>query len=187
MIYDLDYEIFIDSTAPTEITQIGDEFTDSNLVIRSTYNEKLIYLDGTGQEGAPIYLGIVKSQGTQKEKLPVTTNNILGGLQVYARSKAGKSLGYCPEETPLVGSIIFATGEVKEKIPTSLMIALTDNSSMKVKLILDENGNLKTTGNISSGKLTITDTVVKTTNKIKKYIKVLHDKKEYALPLYEIL
>lgn len=186
--YELNFNVVIEDIDLTSVkqNQIGNINENSNLVIRTSSNEQLIYLDGACDGDAPLYLGIVKSRGSQKEKLPVEANDFLGGLQIYARKEPGSSLGYHAKQTPLVAGIQFKIAKEKESgLPTDMLIALSDENGMSVKLIVDQHGNLKTTGDISSGKLTITDNEV-VGNKIKRFVRVNYDGNDYALPLYSI-
>lgn len=188
MNYDLDFEVKIESLPKGDIRTIGDEESNSNLVLRSSKNEQLLYLDGACDGKAPLYLGIVKSRGNQFNKLPVERNDFLGGLQIYARTTPGNSLGYSAEETPLVAGIQFKVSEeVVTGLPTEMLLALSDETGMSVKLKVDKDGNLKTTGYISLGDLTITDKEVLSDNKIERFVKVIYNNQEYAMPLYSIL
>ncbi len=187
MEYDLNFKVKIEPLEKGKVHQIGNEEENSNLVIRSSENEKLLYLDGACDGSAPLYLGIIKSRGNQSNKLPVQSNDFLGGLQIYARTKKGSSLGYSPDETPLVAGIQFKVSDsFSNGTPTEMLLALSDENGMSIKLIIDQHGNLKATGSISSGTLTITDREVVPSNNIVKFIKVIYDSKEYAMPLYLI-
>jgi hypothetical protein len=188
MDYDLNFKIKTESLEIGKISQIGNDITNANLVIRTSENEKLLYLDGACDGQAPLYLGIIKSRGTQQNKLVVKKNDFLGGLQIYARTKEGKSLGYCPEETPLVAGIQFKISDVASNgTPTEMLLGLSDHEGMKIKLIVDMDGNLKITGNLSLGNLIITDEDVESSTRIEKFVKAIYNGKEYAIPLYSIL
>jgi hypothetical protein len=172
-------------------TVLGNEESNGHVIIRSSENEQLLYLDGAcGHE--PIFLGITKSRGTQSNKLPVESGDFLGGVQVYARKVPGDSLGYKHEQTPLVGAFQFKVAESYEKgkeVLSEFIIGLTDDTGMSVKLKVDHFGNLIIANNITLGDLTITSEEVsssRVSQEIKKYIKVLHMDVEYALPLHEI-
>lgn len=161
------------------------EVYDGTVVVQSSNNSQTLYLDGAGESGWPIYLGVTKSRGTQKDKQPIEPNDIIGGLQVYARVKAGSSVGYSHEETPLTGSIIFKAGDTVDS--SELLIAVKKDNELAVKLVLDTNGNLKVAGSISTGDLVITDEPASAVNNIPvKYVKVLYCGIEYAMPLYLI-
>jgi hypothetical protein len=163
----------------------GDEKENANVIIRSSDNSQTLYIDGTGDSGWPIYIGITKSRGSQDNKLPIEPNDIIGGLQVYARIKEGKELGYAHLETPLTGSAIFKVGDNIKS--SEFLIALKENDDLSVKLVLDPKGNLRVSGNIELGNLTITDEIIDPIENIPmKYIKVIHDGMQYAIPLYSI-
>lgn len=187
MHYDLNFNIDIEPLEKGKIFQIGNDIDNANLVIRSSENEKLLYLDGACDGDAPLYLGITKSRGTQSNKLPVHQNDFLGGLQIYARTKKGNSLGYSPDETPLVAGIQFKMSDVESTgSPTEMLVGLSDHTGMKIKLIVDMHGNLKVVGNMSLGNLTITDEEVLSPNTLDKFVKAFYNGKEYAIPLYSI-
>lgn len=174
------------------INGFGDENINSNVVIRTSQNEQLFYLDGACGGLDPIFIGLTKSRGDQKNKLPIQNNDMLGGLQVYGRIKKGNSLGYNLEETPLTGAIQFKVSDYYDNksniIPSELLIALSDQNEMSIKLILDSNGNLKISGNLQTGKLCITDIEISNIKKKKiKFVKVIYDDIEYALPLYHLI
>ncbi len=176
----------------TEPVLMGDENTNGHLIVRSSKNEELLYLDGAcGPE--PIFMGITKSRGDQNNKLPVEPDDFLGGLQLYARTVPGDSLGYRHEETPLVGAIQFKVSEnyvVGEPVLTDLILGLTDSDGMSVKLKVTHSGNLEVAGNISLGKLSITDEEVleeRIDQNSKKFVKVFYMGNEYALPIFSIL
>jgi hypothetical protein len=157
-----------------------------NVIVRSDDNSEHLYIDGAADGGSPIYIGITKSRGTQENKLPVSAGDILGGLQVYARIKAGDSLGYCHEETPLHGSIMFrVSDEVSDVLSTELLLAVNSPSGLTVRLILDSKGNLNVAGNIQTGNLTITDEEVIGGDLI-KFVKAIFQGTEYAIPMYSI-
>jgi hypothetical protein len=186
MDYDLKFKVHAESLPTGEIYEIGSIDKNANVVIRTSENEKLLYLDGACDGDAPLYLGITKSRGCQNKKLPVQANDFLGGLQIYARTKEGSSIGYCPEETPLVAGIQFKVSNIQSSsIPTEMLLALSDEHGLSVKLIVDKDGNLKTTGSLSTGNLTITDEEVNA-GKIVRYIKVIFNNTSYALPLHLI-
>jgi len=158
-----------------------------NVIVRSDDNSEHLYIDGAADGGSPIYIGITKSRGTQENKLPVRVGDILGGLQVYARIKEGDSLGYCHEETPLHGSIMFrVSDEVSDVLSTELLLAVNSPSGLTVRLILDSKGNLNVYGNIQTGSLTITDKEVSGGDPV-KFVKAIYQGNEYAIPLYSIL
>jgi len=71
-------------------------------------------------------------------------------------------------------------------VANEMVIALSNNTDMSIKLKLDSNGNLITQGNITSGNLKITDTVVNEVGPIEKYVQVELDGNKYAMPLYRI-
>jgi hypothetical protein len=145
-----------------------------------------LYIDGAADGGSPIFVGITKSRGTQANKLPVEAGDILGGLQVYARVKTGDSLGYCHEETPLHGSIMFrASTDTTDVLSTELLLAVNSCDGLQVKLVLDSHGHLNVSGNIKTGELRITDEEV-LADKPVKFIKAIYEDVEYAIPLYSI-
>ena len=169
----------------------GSDFTSGKVVIRSSDNSELLYIDGACDGGSPIYLGLTKSRGTQHVKLPVEAGDILGGVQVYGRTKEGNSLGYCHDETPLSGSIMFKVSEGYKSgspnIPTELLIVAGTDQGLQIKVIVDSKGTLKVAGNIETGKLTITDEIVRPNGYVPiRYVKAIHDGRSYALPLYQI-
>lgn len=171
------------------INQVGDETTSSQFMVRSSKNEQVMYIDGAFPD--PLFLGFVKSRGDQSNKQPVEANDFLGGIQAYGRIVPGDSLGYCAAEYPLAASLMFKVADYYNKestvVPTELVVALTNEEDMRVKLIFDSHGSLKITGDVHTGDLTITDEVVENVNKEEvKYVKVMHDGKEYAMPLYAI-
>jgi hypothetical protein len=144
-----------------------------------------LYIDGAGSSGWPIYVGITKSGGTQQKKLPTKPNDIIGGLQAYARIIEGQSLGYNHLETPLAGSIIFKVGDTVDS--SELLIAVKKQNQLTVKLVLDSDGNLHVAGTLNTGKLTITDELTTPANNIPvRYVKAIYDGIEYAMPLYLI-
>jgi hypothetical protein len=157
-----------------------------NVIIRSDDNSEHLYIDGAADGGSPIFVGITKSRGTQSNKLPVSAGDILGGLQVYARVKAGNSLGYCHEETPLHGSIMFrASNDTADVLSTELLLAVNSQEGLQVKLVLDSYGHLNVSGNIKTGELRITDEEVVADTPV-KFVKAIYQDKEYAIPLYSI-
>lgn len=182
----LNREIICNSEESTKITDsFGDDNVNANIVVRSSDNSQTLYIDGAGEGGWPVYIGVTKSRGSQKNKLPIKPNDIIGGLQVYSRIKKGQSLGYDHAETPLTGSIIFKAGDSIND--SELLIAVKENDHLKVKLILDSKGNLGIAGNIATGNLIITDAITVPKNHVPvKHIKVIHDGIEYAMPLYSI-
>lgn len=161
----------------------------SNLIVKSDNNGELLYVDGVGDAGTPIYLGLTKSRGIQDNKLPVEAGDILGGIQSYARIKEGTSLGY-NKDTPLVGSLMFKVADdydaLDSKMSTELLVAVGDKDSLTIRLVLDSQGNLKVSGNVSAGKLTITDKVVQAGANPVKFIKAIYNGREYAIPLHLI-
>lgn len=179
----LNYQIICGPEVSKEpIKVFGTDSDDGNLILRSSNNSQTIYIDGAGDGDWPVYLGITKSRGTQSNKLPLENNDIVGGLQAYARIKSGSNLGYS-DEVNLIGSIIY---RLDEKDSSELMIATAHDSKLKIKLILDSQGNLKTSGTIKTGRLEITDQIVKPQGEAIKFIKVVFDGIEYAMPLYSI-
>lgn len=189
MNYDLNFDVITEPLPKGKIHEIGSAFENETVVIRTSENEKLLYLDGACEGDAPLYLGITKSRGSQNKKLPVQTNDFLGGLQIYARSIEGSSVGYCPEETPLVAGIQFKVSNIEStstSIPTEMLLALSDERGLRVKLIVDKDGNLRTTGSLSAGNLTITDEEVNA-GSVVKYVKVIFNNKNYALPLLNLI
>lgn len=186
MDYDLNFKVHAEPLPKGKMHEIGSIDENANVVIRTSENEKLLYLDGACDGDSPLYLGITKSRGSQNKKLPVCANDFLGGLQIYARSVEGSSIGYCPEETPLVAGIQFKVSNIDStSIPTEMLLALSDEQGLSVKLIVDKDGNVRTTGSISTGNLTITDEEVKA-GPVVTYVKVILNGKSYALPLHLI-
>lgn len=161
------------------------EIYNGTVVVKSSNNSQTLYLDGAGDSGWPIYIGVTKSRGTQENKQPIEANDIIGGLQVYARTKEGNSIGYNHEETPLTGSVIFKAGDTIDS--SELLVAVKQQGDLEVKLVLDSAGNLKVSGSISAGRLLISDKVVSAIGPHPvKFVKVVHDGTEYAMPLYSI-
>jgi hypothetical protein len=113
----------------------------------------------------------------------VEAGDVLGGLQIYARTIAGTQLGY-NQETPLVGSLIY---RMSDKNSTELLIATKDDNELSVKLILDSKGNLRVTGTIKTGELEITDQSVEALGDPVTFVKVKYQGIDYAMPLYQIL
>jgi hypothetical protein len=159
-------------------------FNEGNVIVQSSDNSQTLYIDGAGEGGWPIYIGVTKSRGTQENKLPVEANDILGGLQVYARVKQGSSLGYSAEETPLIGSAIFKVGSTLGS--SELLLAVADDKKLKVRVVLDSDGNLKVAGNLETGALWITDEIVNASDNPVKFVKVYHEGTAYAMPIYSI-
>jgi len=159
-------------------------FSEGNVIVQSSDNSQTLYIDGAGEGGWPIYIGVTKSRGTQENKLPVEANDIVGGLQVYARVKQGSSLGYSAEETPLIGSVIFKVGSTLGS--SELLLAVANDNSLQIKVVLDSAGNLKVAGNIETGKLCITDEIVNASGNAVKFIKVYYEGTAYAMPIYSI-
>lgn len=159
-------------------------FSEGNVIVQSSDNSQTLYVDGAGEGDWPIYIGVTKSRGTQENKLPVETNDILGGLQIYARIKQGSSLGYSTEETPLIGSAIFKVGSTLGS--SELLLAVANDHTLKVKVVLDSAGNLKVAGNIETGSLCITDEIVNASGNAVKFVKVYHNGNAYAMPIYSI-
>lgn len=159
-------------------------FNEGNVIVQSSDNSQTLYVDGAGEGDWPIYIGVTKSRGTQENKLPVEINDILGGLQIYARIKQGSSLGYSAEETPLIGSAIFKVGSTIGS--SELLLAVANDHTLKVKVVLDSAGNLKVAGNIETGALCITDEIVNALGNAVKFIKVYHNGNAYAMPIYSI-
>jgi len=177
----LNYKIICDTETGSGIKQ---EILE-NVIIKSDDNSEGLYLDGTGDSGSPIYIGITKSNGNQNLKLPLNPGDIIGGLQVYSRTEAGKSIGYDHNQTPLSGSAIFKLSDQDSK-SSEFLVAVSKNSYPTVRLLLDCDGNLKISGNVSTGNLTITDKVVDAKEYIDTYVKVIYNGKEYAMPLHPI-
>lgn len=193
MQYKISEKIIPEDLDPTTFDKqhvFGDDICSGHIIIRSDKNEQMLYLDGAGMGGAPQYIGITKSRGTQLHKLPIEPNDMIGGLQVYARIKEGKSLGYNQSETPLCGGIHFKVAPSYENssvVPTEFLIALTDSKEgMSIKLKVDQWGNLVTAGNIQTGKLEITDQIVSATPDPVKFVKAVYNGREYAIPLHLI-
>ena len=159
-------------------------FKEGNVIVQSSDNSQTLYLDGAGESGWPTYVGVTKSRGTQQNKLPVEANDVLGGLQVYARVKQGSSLGYSAEETPLIGSAIFKVGGTLGS--SELLLAVANDNKLTVKVVLDSVGNLKVAGNIETGALCITDELVTASGNAVKFVKVYHGGIAYAMPIYAI-
>ena len=159
-------------------------FNEGNVIVQSSDNSQTLYIDGAGEGGWPIYIGVTKSRGTQGNKLPVEANDFLGGLQVYARIKQGSSLGYSSEETPLIGSAIFKVGATLGS--SELLIAVANDNKLKIKVVLDSVGNLKVAGNIETGVLCVTDELVNASGNPVKFVKVYHKGVAYAMPIYSI-
>lgn len=180
----LNYKIICEPEINEEPLQVfGDDTTSGNIIIRSSNNSQTLYIDGAGGNDWPIYIGITKSRGTQKLKLPVKSGDILGGLQVYARAMPGSQVGY-NQETPLVGSIIYRMSDTDS---SELLIATKDSNNLSVKLILDSTGSLRVSGTIKTGELEITDQSVETLGDPVTFIKVKYQGVDYAMPLYQIL
>jgi hypothetical protein len=163
----------------------------SNVIVQGNDNSELIYIDGAFDGGSPIYLGLTKSRGNKQNKLPVEAGDVLGGFQVYGRIKAGNSVGYDHLETPLCGSVMFKVGDEykfgDESIPTELMIVVGNEKSLEIKVVVDSKGNLKIAGNIETGNLIITDEPASpSSSNPSKYIKIIYQGTNYALPLYQI-
>jgi hypothetical protein len=159
-------------------------FSEGNVIVQSSDNSQTLYIDGAGESEWPIYVGVTKSRGTQNNKLPVEANDILGGLQVYARIKQGSSLGYSAEETPLIGSAVFKVGSTLGS--SELLLAVASDNKLKVRVVLDSNGNLKIAGNIETGELCITDNLVNASGSPVKFVKVYYKGTAYAMPMYSI-
>lgn len=173
-------------------TVIGDDTTNAHMVLRSSENEQLLYLDGAcGSE--PIFIGITKSRGSQENKLPVCSGDMLGGLQVYARTVPGNSLGYDHNQTPLTSAIQFRVDNNyngENIVPSEMLIGLTDNEGMSVKLVLDSKGNLSVSKSITFGELTVTDVEVPASNidpQSEKHILVKFAGEDYAMVLKKIV
>jgi hypothetical protein len=181
----LNYNIICESEINQNPLHIfGNDAVNGDVILRSSNNSQTLYIDGTGDGGSPFYIGITKSRGTQSNKLPVGADDILGGLQVYARVKTGDSLGYCNDETPLIGSIIFKVGSTIGS--SELLLAVANDNKLKVKVVLDSNGNLRVSGNIETGVLRITDSLVNASATPVKFVKVYYDGNAYAMPMYSI-
>jgi len=159
-------------------------FSEGNVIVQSSDNSQTLYIDGAGEGDWPTYVGVTKSRGTQENKLPVEANDILGGLQVYARIKPGSSLGYSAEETPLIGSAIFKVGSSLGS--SELLLAVANDNELTVRVVLDSTGNLKVAGNIETGSLCITDELVNSVGDPVKFVKVYHNGDVYAMPIYSI-
>ena len=168
----------------------GDSTNSGHVVIRTSKNEQLFYLDYAGLGGAPLYVGLTKSRGNQSNKLPVGADDMIGGLQVYARTTPGDSLGYCQEETPLAGGLHFKVASSYNGgnlVNTEFLLALTNNDGLAIKLKVDSEGNLTTAGNVTSGDLTITDQEVVAMHRPEKFVKAILNGIEYAIALHPIL
>jgi hypothetical protein len=179
----------IGTQSPKKI--FGNNVNSGNIIVRSSKNSELLYVDGACDGGSPVYIGITKSRGTQSSKQPVESGDILGGLQVYGRVMPGDSLGYNHAETPLCGSLIFKVAEGynsgSKNIPTELLIVTGNVDSLQIKLLIDSSGTLKVAGNIETGELVVTDKLVTPLHDHPvKFIKVIHQGKPYAVPLYQI-
>ena len=159
-------------------------FSEGNVIVQSSDNSQTLYIDSAGEADWPAYVGVTKSRGTQENKLPVEANDILGGLQDYARIKQGSSLGYSAEETPLIGSTIFKVGSTLGS--SELLLAVANDNKLKVKVVLDSAGNLKVAGNIETGALCITDELVNSSGNPIKFVKVYYEGTAYAMPVYSI-
>ena len=138
-------------------------FSEGNVIVQSSDNSQTLYIDSAGEADWPAYVGVTKSRGTQENKLPVEANDILGGLQVYARIKQGSSLG-----------------------SSELLLAVANDNKLKVKVVLDSAGNLKVAGNIETGALCITDELVNSSGNPIKFVKVYYEGSAYAMPIYSI-
>ena len=181
----LNYKIICEPEINEEPLQVfGDNTVSGNVVVRSSNNSQTLYIDGASQSQCPIYVGVTKSRGTQENKLPVEADDILGGLQVYARVKQGSSLGYSAEETPLIGSAIFKVGSTLGS--SELMLAVANDNKLTVRVVLDSAGNLKVAGNIETGALCITDELVNASGNPVKFVKVYYETNAYAMPIYSI-
>ena len=181
----LNYRIVCEPEINKEPLQVfGDNTVSGNVIIRSSNNSQTLYIDGAGQGECPIYVGVTKSRGTQENKLPVEADDILGGLQIYARVKQGSSLGYSAEETPLIGSAIFKVGSTLGS--SEFLLAVANENKLTVRVILDSAGFLKVAGNIETGMLCITDEIVNASGNAVKFVKVYHNGDAYAMPIYSI-
>jgi hypothetical protein len=171
----------------TKQTVMGTDTENGHVVVRTSHNEQLMYLDAACEGHSPVYLGIVKSRGNQQHKEPVQSNDFVGGFQVYARVKEGNSLGYNNNETPLCGAFHFVVGENYNggSVPTELLIALGDEHSLRVTTHISSHGDITTVGNLQTGNFRITDEVV-SAGEFVKAVKVILDGVEYCLPLYSI-
>jgi len=193
MNYNISDKVIPDSIDPAEIDNqhvFGNNTDSGHVIIRSSKNEQLFYLDYAGVGGAPLYVGLTKSRGDQNNKLPVGADDMIGGLQVYARTVPGNSLGYCQEETPLAGGLHFKVAESycgTGPVLTEFLLALTNDTGMEITLKVDSAGNLKTAGNITTGKLAITDQEVYAMYRPAKFVKAILDGVEYAIALHPIL
>jgi hypothetical protein len=193
MNYNISDKVIPDNIDPSEFDKqeiFGDSTKSGHVIIRTSKNEQLFYLDYAGVGGAPVYVGLTKSRGDQSNKLPVGADDMIGGLQVYARTSLGNSLGYCQEETPLAGGLHFkVAGDYSGTGPvlTEFLLALTNSSGMEIKLKVDSAGNLTTIGDITTGKLTITDQEVYAMHRPAKFVKAILDGVEYAIALHPIL
>jgi hypothetical protein len=181
----LNYKIICEPEINEEPLQVfGDNTVNGNVIVRSSNNSQTLYIDGAGQGEWPIYVGVTKSRGTQENKLPVEADDILGGLQVYARVKQGSSLGYSAEETPLIGGVIFKVGSTLGS--SELLLAVATDNKLTVKVVLDSVGNLKVAGNIETGALRITDELVNSSGNPVKFVKVYYECTAYAMTVYSI-
>ena len=171
-------------------TVFGDFSNSGHVIIKTSKNEQLFYLDYAGDSGAPLYVGLTKSRGDQTTKLPVQADDMIGGLQVYARTRKGSSLGYCQEETPLSGGLHFKVSNSYTgvgPVTTEFLLGLTDTEGMSIKLKVDSLGNLITEGSIQTGSLEITDQTVNASNCPVRYVKARLDGVDYAIALHPIL
>jgi hypothetical protein len=193
MNYNISDKVIPDSINPAEFDKqhvFGDNTNSGHVIIRTSKNEQLLYLDYAGAGGAPLYVGLTKSRGNQNNKLPVGADDMIGGLQVYARTATGNSLGYCQEETPLAGGLHFKVANNYNSsgpVLTEFLLALTSNDGLAIKLKVDANGNFQTAGSVTSGNLTITDQEVIAMHRPEKFIKAILDGVEYAIALHPIL
>lgn len=182
--------ISVEEMSPQQV--IGSDDINAHLIVRSSKNEELLYLDGAcGPE--PIFIGITKSRGDQTNKLPVEAGDFLGGVQVYARTAPGDSLGYRYEQTPLVSAIQFKVSDEYQhgkEVLSDLIIGLTGTNGMSIKLKVDHAGNLKVASTVGLGNLTITDKEVSVANidqLDKKFIKITYLGQDYAMPIFRII
>jgi hypothetical protein len=166
----------------------GDNNVNGHVVIKTSKNEQLLYLDGACDGPAPLFIALTKSRGTQEHKEPVCADDMLGGLQVYSRIASGNSIGYNQKETPLAGALQFKVGPSYnggEIVPTEFLLGLSDTTGMSIKLKVDSSGNLSISGDIESGELRITDEPAYPLTKDPDcYVKVFYHGQEYAMPLY---
>jgi hypothetical protein len=180
----------IDPNTFDKPTVFGDSDTSGHVIVKSSKNEQLFYLDYAGIGGAPLFVGLTKSRGDQSNKLPVESGDMIGGLQVYARTKPGSSLGYCQEETPLCGGIHFRVEDSyigSGPVTTEFLLALTNTDGMSIKLKVDSSGNLIAEGTIQTGNLEISDEEVFAANNPIRYVKARLDGVDYAIALHPIL